>query len=265
MQNLTRITQSSAGVITIDGDVVTTGDLTCGGTSNLNDPLAITDATNATSATTGSLKTAGGLGVVQAAWIGGLINVAGVATLANATDASNTTTAGTKVTGGLAVAKKVYIGETINVAGASTLTGAVTASGGISVADAKPVIQGMNTFSKCTLTSLTSAATVLYTAAQVINGFISDAVSEANAATLPAPAAIVAAIPGCVVGTSFEFILKNASSGNNTITLTASGASTIVGTATVAQNNTKRFKAIVTNVTGSSEAVVFYSLGTAVH
>ena len=207
MQNLTRITQSAAGVVTIDGNVVVTGDFDSNGSLTLDDPIVFSDVTDATSATTGSVKIAGGLGV----------------------------------------AKKIFVGDSINVA------------------DAKPVIQGMNTFPKCTLTSLTSAATVTYSAAQVVNGFISDAVSAACAATLPAPANIVAAIPGCVVGTSFEFILKNAASGAFTITLTASGASTIVGTATVDQNNTRRFKAIVTNITGSSEAVVFYSLGSAAH
>lgn len=204
-------------------------------------------ATDSTSVSTGSINTAGGLGVAKAAWIGGLVNIAGVLTAANATDATSTTAAGTVVTGGLGVAKKTFLGDTV----------VVTA--------AKAVIQGMNTFPLVTLTSKTSAATVALTAAEVIGGYISDAVSEANAATLPAPADIVAAIPNAKVGTSFFLVYKNAAGGASAITVTANGASSIDGTATIGQNNTKLFLARITNIGSGTEAVVFYSVGTFVH
>jgi hypothetical protein len=42
---------------------------------------AFTDATDSTSPTTGALKTAGGLGVAKALWVGGLANFAGAVTL----------------------------------------------------------------------------------------------------------------------------------------------------------------------------------------
>lgn len=278
-QNLTAFNQSSAGNVTAKKNLTVLGDLTVEGTETVAaTALAITDtteatdadtasiatkgglgvtlnvyakanvivagATNATSATTGSLKTAGGLGVAQAAWIAGLVNIAGVLTSANATDASSATAGGTIVTGGLAVAKKTYHGDMVKMTAAKSL------------------VQGMNSFPLLTFTALTSAAAVSYTAAYLLGGFISDHISEACAATLDAPAAIVAAIPGCAVGTSFRVVIKNAADTAVTITLTANGASTIVGTATIAQNYTKEFLAIVTNITGGSEAVVFYSLGT---
>jgi hypothetical protein len=121
-----------------------------------------------------------------------------------------------------------------------------------------------NCFDTTTVSTLTSGATVTYTAAQVINGVIKDTVSAGCAATLPTPKTIVTAIPNCKVGTSFEVTILNSSAGANTITVTANGSSTIVGTATIAQNNCKTFKAVVTNVTSGSEAVVFYSYGTIV-
>jgi hypothetical protein len=170
-----------------------------------------------------------------------------VLNIAGTTASTSSTTGALICAGGMGIAGKAFLGETVVVT------------------DAKAVIQGMNSFPKVTVTSLTSAATVALSAAQVIGGFIIDAVSEANAATLPAPADIVAAIPNCKVGTSFLLTYKNAASGAYTITVTANGASTIVGTATIAQNNTKVFQAVVTNITGSSEAVVFYSVGTLVH
>ena len=176
-----------------------------------------------------------------------LVGTSSVLNIAGTTASTSSTTGALVCAGGMGVAGKAFLGETVVVT------------------DAKAVIQGMNSFPKVTVTSLTSAATVGLTAAQVIGGFIIDAVSEANAATLPAPAGIVAAIPNCKVGTSFLLTYKNAASGAYTITVTANGASTIVGTATIGQNNTKVFQAVVTNITGSSEAVVFYSVGTLVH
>ena len=170
-----------------------------------------------------------------------------------------TITPATDITGAVTLAAALSVGTTLAVTGIVTLTERVK------MATDKPVIQGMNTIPLLTLTSLTSAAAVTYTAAQVVGGMISDAVTEANAATLPTPASIVAAVPGAVVGSSFLFILKNAAGGASTITLTANGSSTIVGTATIAQNNTKIFLALITNVTGAAEAVVFRSIGTLVH
>lgn len=127
----------------------------------------------------------------------------------------------------------------------------------------KPIIGGTLAFPLTTVTTLTSGATVTYTAAQILGGLITDTISAGCAATLPAPAAIVAAIPGAVVGTSFDTVIKNTAASAITITVTANGASTIVGTATIAQNNSKMFKGIISNITPGSEAVAFYSLGAA--
>jgi hypothetical protein len=79
----------------------------------------------------------------------------------------------------------------------------------------------------------------------------------------PTAAEIVAALGNCDVGSTFEFILRGTTT-TQSYTLTAGTGVTISGTATVAQNNTKRFVGRVTVKTSGSEAVTIYSLGTSV-
>jgi hypothetical protein len=65
-----------------------------------------------------------------------------------------------------------------------------------------------------------------------------------------------------MVGTSFVFTIRNTSAGAFTITVTAGTGGTVSGTATIAQNNTKSFLVVFTNVTPGTEAFTIYSLGT---
>lgn len=119
---------------------------------------------------------------------------------------------------------------------------------------------------RAVVTTEATAEAVTYTIAQLLGGLIlRDPNGGARADLLPAPAAIVAGIAGCVVGSSFEFTIRNTADAAETITLTANGASTVSGTATIAQNNSKRFLGVVTNIGSGTEAVVVYSLGTVVH
>lgn len=59
--------------------------------------LAVTGTTDSTSTTTGALKTAGGLGVVKALWVGGLANVAGAVTLQSTLAVTGITTLSSQV------------------------------------------------------------------------------------------------------------------------------------------------------------------------
>ncbi len=112
-----------------------------------------------------------------------------------------------------------------------------------------------------------TASDLTYTAAQLLGGlYLRDCNGGARADILPTAANMVAAIPGAMVGSAFEFTLRNSSTGNTTITVTApSAAVTISGTATVAQNNSKKFLVVLTNVGAGTEAYTIYSLGTFVH
>lgn len=119
-----------------------------------------------------------------------------------------------------------------------------------------------------TVSNITTAGAVALTAAQLLGGLITrDPAGAGRADTVPAAAAIVAAIQNCSVGTSFEFTIRNTADAAETITVTQDAGATVTlsGTMTIAQSNSKRFLAVVTNIDSGTEAVTIYSLGTVVH
>ena len=78
----------------------------------------------------------------------------------------------------------------------------------------------------------------------------------------------MSAIPNAIVGSSFKFYIRNTADGAEDITLTAPNGTVTLDAAndnTIAQNNTKCFLVVCTNVTATTEAVTIYSLGTSVH
>lgn len=113
--------------------------------------------------------------------------------------------------------------------------------------------------------TITTAGNVTFTAAQLLGGIIlRDPNGAGRADNTPTATQLRDAIKGCVVGTAFEFTIRNTADAAETITLTAGTGVTISGTATIAQNNTKRFLVVFTNV-GGTPACTIYSLGTVVH
>jgi hypothetical protein len=121
-------------------------------------------------------------------------------------------------------------------------------------------------YPKMTAATDTTAAAITMTAAQILGGLIlRDPNGAGRADLVPTAAALVAAIPGAGVGSAFEFTIRNTADAAETITVTTNTGVTLSGTMTIAQNNSKRFVAVFTNVTLGSEAVTVYSLGTVVH
>lgn len=117
-----------------------------------------------------------------------------------------------------------------------------------------------------TVSTVTTAGAATFTAAQILGGLILRDPTGANRADLvPTAANLVAALPGAVVGSSFEFTIRNDADAAETITLTTNTGATMSGTMTIAQNNSKRFLVVLTNVTAASEAYTVYSFGTVVH
>ncbi len=119
------------------------------------------------------------------------------------------------------------------------------------------------------ITALTdaTAGAKTYTAANLIGGLIlRDPNGDNRADVTPTAAQIVAGFAGGIVGSSFEFTIRNTANAAETITLTAGdGGVTLSGTMTIAQNNSKRFLCVLDNIGGGTEAVTIYSLGTVVH
>src|SRR5690606_36260088 len=99
---------------------------------------------------------------------------------------------------------------------------------------------------KTTVTTDATAGANTYTAAELLGGLIlRDPAGEGRSDVTPTATQIVAAIPDCKVGDSFEFTIRNTADGNETITITAGAGVTLSGTMTIAQNNSKRFLAVV--------------------
>lgn len=112
---------------------------------------------------------------------------------------------------------------------------------------------------KTTVTTTDTDAAVTYTAAEILGGLIlRDPVGSARADLFPTAASIIAAIPNCQTGDSFEVHIRNTADGAETITMTTNTGLTLSGTMTIAQNNAKSFKVVVTSAT----TVSIYSLGT---
>ncbi|MDF1592596.1 MAG: hypothetical protein P1P89_13860 [Desulfobacterales bacterium] len=113
-----------------------------------------------------------------------------------------------------------------------------------------------------TVSTIATAGAVTYTAAQLLGGLIlRDPAGLARSDVTPTAALIIAAIVQAGVGNSFEFTIKNDADAAETITVTAGVDVTLIGTMTIAQNNSKRFLCVVTAAT----TVTIYSLGTVVH
>lgn len=101
-----------------------------------------------------------------------------------------------------------------------------------------------------------AATTITLTAAQVIDGFFNQTGGTANAVTIPTAAQLVAAIPGCAVGSKFDFSVNN--NGSGSVTLQAATGVTYEGVgAAVATTVASIFRAVVTNATLGAEAITF--------
>ena len=92
--------------------------------------------------------------------------------------------------------------------------------------------RGVAALKKTTNTPLTSNGAVVYAAAALVGGLITDAsVTGAVTATFDTGTAICALLPGYAVGDSWLVHINN--TGNQTITLTSGAGCTLVGTAAI--------------------------------
>jgi len=111
---------------------------------------------------------------------------------------------------------------------------------------------------------INTPANVTYTPAQLMAGMIlRDCGAAARSDTVPSAANLCNQIQGCMVGTSFQWELRNTTAGAFAVTLLAAAGSGVtlspVGTS-VAQAGTRTYMVVFTNVTPGSEAYTLYAL-----
>lgn len=140
----------------------------------------------------------------------------------------------------------------------------VTKFGGLMVSEAPGLVEFFS------VTTEATAGAVTFTAASVLGGLIlRDPNGAGRSDLLPTATALLATMNDAfgqtkaVIGTAFEFTIRNTADAAETITVTTNNGLTLSGTMTIAQNNSKRFVAVVTAL--STPAITVYSLGTVVH
>jgi hypothetical protein len=116
------------------------------------------------------------------------------------------------------------------------------------------VNNGVNAF-YTPITALTATATL--TAATLLNGIFSGQFSSGATYTLDTAANIVAAIPGCQVGTTFTFLLNNLGANTATITI-GTGGFLAVSTSTLAANAARTLWCRITNISTGTQGYNLY-------
>ena len=98
------------------------------------------------------------------------------------------------------------------------------------------------------------------TAAQVYGGIITSTTAAAVTITMPAASALLALVPGAIVGSTVEVTIKNLG-GSNAITVADSGTITNAGSTadlTIAHDTNGSYIVIFTNVGSGTEAATYY-------
>jgi len=113
-----------------------------------------------------------------------------------------------------------------------------------------------------TVSTISTAAAVTYTAAQVTGGFILRDPNGGGRSDVTPTAEALLELLNPVIGSGFVFTIRNTADAAETITVTAGTGVTLSGTMTVAQNNSKEFLVVCTNAAKGSAAFTVYSLGT---
>ncbi len=106
-----------------------------------------------------------------------------------------------------------------------------------------------------------TAGAVIYTAAELSSLLIlRDPNGAARTDVTPSAAALIAADPGAIPGTSFRFSVRNTADAAETITMSGGTGVTTSGTMTITQGSVKQFMMVLTG----PATCTLYSLGTAV-
>lgn len=109
------------------------------------------------------------------------------------------------------------------------------------------------------IASLATAGNTTLTVAQMVSGLLKrNAPSLDVSDTTPSATALIGALEAPVAGRAFEFLLENTSTTGNTVTLLAGTGVTIVGSAVVAANTSRKYIGVVITL-GNSPTLSFYT------
>ena len=118
-----------------------------------------------------------------------------------------------------------------------------------------------------TVTTDTTNGVDTYTAAEMYGGMIIRSGMTAGAKTdvTATAAALVAVIPGAVIGSWFDFYVSNRDNDQNIIVDGGSNVTTSPADTTIPFGETAHFLVLCTNVTASSEAVTLHCMSVGPH
>lgn len=113
---------------------------------------------------------------------------------------------------------------------------------------------------KTTVATITTGGASTYTAAQILGGLIlRDPAGADRSDVTPTAALLATQVKNPIVGTSFDFVVRNTADAFEVITLTAGSGVTLSGKVTISRGESRRFIAIFTAV--GTPAVTIYDAG----
>ena len=168
--------------------------------------------------------------------------------------------------------RTITIGGNVTFSGAYTFTGTLsnttaitfptsgtlmTLGGGVMTGN---IVQSTNDYPKITVTTVNGTGATTLTAAALTGGLIiRTSMTAARSDPTDTATAIIGAISGAVVGTSFRFTVENQTATYTETISAGSGVTLSPSTITIPTLNVRNFLAVITNV--GTPAVTIYDLG----
>tara|TARA_R110000868_G_scaffold82394_3_gene232714 strand:+ start:343 stop:1047 length:705 start_codon:yes stop_codon:yes gene_type:complete len=149
------------------------------------------------------------------------------------------------------VANSTATGDYIGVCTKAALIGATTVEVRINGEVGQFIPPASIEYAKHVAKSLATLndGTAVIAAAEIVGGLAQCTPTASRAKATATAAAIIAALPGAVTGTSCQFSIANLSAAGDTITVTAGASVTLVGLATVASATSGTWTVLVTGAT----------------
>ena len=234
--------------------------------------LAATDGATLTIGTGGTLGTAAYTASSAYSPVAGSGSITTVGTISSGTWQGGLVIGTYGGTGVNNSTRTITIGGNVTFSGAYTFTGTLsnttaitfptsgtlmTLGGGVMTGN---IVQSTNDYPKITVTTVNGTGATTLTAAALTGGLIiRTSMTAARSDPTDTATAIIGAISGAVVGTSFRFTVENQTATYTETISAGSGVTLSPSTITIPTLNVRNFLAVITNV--GTPAVTIYDLG----